>query len=397
VKVTLIGCGMMGRATAYALAHAEDAVDLTLMDADDQRAASTASWVTETGAQARASSDLEAALDTADAISLALPWPATLQILEQAVKRGTPVASIARPHYDDIPRLVAVTKPAQVPVLLPVGLEPGLTEILTIYLAGKLDHVREVHTYCGCVPRQPRGPLGYTILFGGDALPILQGDAYMAKAGRLVTLPRFSGVEEIFIEGVGMLEAHHDGMVPWLTEHPLLRDADCSQKTLRWPGFADRVHLLAAAGLLDERPLDVDGESVVPKRVVDRCLAPWVAPRPGDRDVGILDVSVQGLLSGRQTTAQALVIDYSDPVPSLSAMARLTGFTLAICTKMLASGSVPRAGWAQPHLALSPALVQRLLDQLRHHGVRIEVAVRQDRAQDIDHLAPANPGSGDTI
>jgi lysine 6-dehydrogenase len=160
VKITLIGCGMMGRSTAYALAHAEDAVDLTLMDADDQRAVSMASWVTEMGAKARASSDLEAALDTADAISLALPWPAALQILEQAVQRGTPVAGIARPRSDDIPRLVAVTETAQVPVMLPVGLEPGLTEILTIYLAGKLDHVREVHTYCGCVPRQPRGSRG---------------------------------------------------------------------------------------------------------------------------------------------------------------------------------------------------------------------------------------------
>jgi saccharopine dehydrogenase-like NADP-dependent oxidoreductase len=397
VKITLIGCGMMGQGTAYALAQADDGVDLTLMDADDQRAASTASRVTEMGAQARVSSDLEASLDTADAVSLALPWPATRKILEQVVKRGTPVASIARPHSDDIPGLVAMTKPAQVPVLLPVGLEPGLTEILTIYLARKLDQVREVRTYCGCVPRQPRGPLGYTILFGGDVVHIAQGDVYMAKAGRLVTLPRYSGVEEIFIDGVGMLEAHHDGMVPWLTEHPLLRDADCSQKTVRWPGFADRVNLLAAAGLLDQRPLDVDGVSVVPKRVLDRCLAPWVAPRPGDRDVGILDISVQGMLSGRQTTAQALVIDYSDPVPSLSAMARLTGITLATCTKMLASGSVPHAGWAQPHHALSPVLVQQLLDQLRHHGVRIEVAVRQDRAQDIDHLAPANPGSGDTI
>jgi lysine 6-dehydrogenase len=393
VKITLIGCGMMGRSTAYALAHAEEAVDLTLLDADDQRAANMASWVTELGAQARASADLEDALGTADAVSLAVPWPVALQVLEQAVKRGTPVASIARPRTDDIPRLVEVAKPAQVPLLLPVGLEPGLTEILTIYLAGKLDHVREVRGYCGCVPRQPRGPLGYAILFGGDELPILQHDVYIAKAGRLMTVPRFSGVEEIFIDGVGMLEAHYDGMVPWLTEHPLLRDADCSQKTLRWPGFADRIHLLAEAGLLDQRPLDVDGVSVVPKRVLDRCLAPWVAPRPGDRDVGILDIGVQGLLGGRQTTAQALVVDYSDPMPSLSAMARLTGLTLAICTKMLASGSVPGAGWAQPHLALSPAQVEQLLDELRQHGIRIEIAVRQDGAKDIDQLAPASPGS----
>lgn len=389
MNITLIGCGMMGRSTAYGLAQAEDAVNLTLMDADNQRAESMASWVTEMGGQARASSDLEAALDTADAISLALPWPAALRIIEQAVQRGKPVASIARPRTDDIPHLAEVAERAQVPLLLPVGLEPGLTEILTIYLAGKLDQVREVRGYCGCVPRQPRGPLGYTILFGGDELPILQHDVYIAKAGRLMTVPRFSGVEEIFIDGVGMLEAHYDGMVPWLTEHPLLRDADCSQKTLRWPGFADRIHLLAEAGLLDVRPLDVDGVSVAPKRVLDKCLAPWVAPRPGDRDVGIVDVSVQGLLGGRQTTARVLVTDYADPAPSLSAMARLTGFTLAICTKMLASGSVPQTGWAQPHLALSPALVDQLLDQLRHQGVRIEVAVGQDNTQDTDHLAPA--------
>jgi lysine 6-dehydrogenase len=396
VKITLVGCGMMGRSTAYALAQAEDAVDLTLVDADDQRAADMAGWVTELGAPARASSDLEAALDTADAIGLAVPWPAARQIVEEAVNRGKPVTSIARPHYDELPDLVAVTEPAQVPVLLPVGLEPGLTEILAIYLAGKLDQVREVRTYCGGVPCEPRGPLGYTILFGGDTLPILQGDVYAARAGRLVKMPRFSGVEEIFIEGVGMMEAHYDGMVPWLTEHPLLRDADCTQKTLRWPGFADRVQLFAAAGLLDTQPIDVDGVTVAPKRVLDRCLAPLVAPRPGDRDVSVLNISVQGLLSGRQATARALVVDYTDPVTGLSAMARLTGFTLAACTRMLASGSVSQTGWAQPHLALGPALVEQLLDQLRQHGIRIEVDVRQDGAPDTDDLTPASTGSGGT-
>ena len=40
-----------------------------------------------------------------------------------------------------------------------------------------------------------------------------------------------------------------------------------TQKTVRWPGYAAKVTALREMGLLSEKPIDVDGAQVAPKKV----------------------------------------------------------------------------------------------------------------------------------
>jgi len=358
MRIALLGCGMMGRGAAYGLAGNPAVRQLVLLDRDRFRADRLARWIaTCFPTEVTVDTDPVSAVDGSDAVAMAMPWDATRTAIPVALSAGVPVASITRPRYTELAGLHAEAVRWRGRLLLPLGLEPGLTE---------------VDIRCGGVPRVPRGPLGYTAHFGGGLLPIGQREALTLRAGRPVAVPRFSGVETTWVDDLGQFEAYHDGMVPWLADHPALRGIDATQKTLRWPGFAPAITGLARLGLLDDRPVDVDGVRVAPRRVVERVLASTVAPRSdgddGD-DLVVLDLAARGVVDGRPATVRTTLIDSSDPDAPLSAMARTTGFALAAGTVLLADGTLTGSGWLKPHLAVTGLAFTRLMGELTRRGV----------------------------
>ncbi|SCL14945.1 Saccharopine dehydrogenase, NADP-dependent [Micromonospora nigra] len=375
MRVALFGCGRMGLGCAHSLATDPAVTRLTLFDTDPDRAHDTAHRITPyaTGTVTVAT-DPDAARAGHDVLATALPWAACRDLIGTAARTGVPIAGIARPHQDDLAMLGDLDRPGTSTVLLPIGLEPGLTELLAAELAERLDYTRSVEIFCGGIPSTPREPVGHVSFFGGESahhLPIAQRDSLATRHGRLVTVPRFSGLEERHFDGIGTLQAYHDGMVPWLRTHPALSEADCTQKTVRWPGFGEAVTRLAQLGLLGEEPVDVDGARVVPRRLVERVLAPRVMARPADTDLVVLEVIAHGALGGRPHGLRVRLTDTHDPATGLAAMTRCTGFALAAASLLLAGGEVGGAGWQMPHLAIRGAARGRLLDTLRRHGIRI--------------------------
>lgn len=375
MKAAQFGCGKMGAGAAYALATDPATTRLTLVDRDRARAEETARLIAPYATcRIVVSSDPDTAISGQDVLTMALPWAATRHLIEEAARGGRPVASITRPPVEQLDTLHTVARAGDSSLLLPIGLEPGLTELLAASLAERLDHTTAVEIFCGGIPREPREPIGHVTFFGGENahhLPIAQRDAYAAATGRIIRLPRFSGLEQRSFRGVGNLQAFHDGMVPWLCEHPALDRADCTQKTVRWPGFGEAVTELARLGLLAEEPVDLDGTSVVPRRLTERVLAPQLVAGARDNDLVVLDVAVQGTIAGRPAHLRTELRDAHDPATGLSAMARTTGFTLAAAGVLLAEDAIGGTGWLVPHLTIRGDVRKRLFRSLARHGISI--------------------------
>ncbi len=254
--------------------------------------------------------------------------------------------------------------------MLGCGLEPGLTEILGRRLAERLDRVDELHIQCGGIPERPAPPLGYKIVFGGRELPLREAPAVAIEEGRVVSLPRYSGVEPVTVPGVGELEAWHEGFATSLLEIPALQGLRVgTQKTLRWPGYAAKATVLRELGLLAETPVVVDGAPVVPKRVLDALLYPRVRLEPGERDLAVLRVVAVGERDGRPARAHAELVDrWTD---GFTAMARTTSFTASVVARMIARGEVAPRGARRPETVVTGAAVDHLLRELLTHGIRV--------------------------
>ena len=216
-----------------------------------------------------------------DAILAALSKQTIPAATRAAIAAKKPLVDLSQPLDADAPGLIAEVKAAGALVIPGCGVEPGLTEIMARYLAEKLDRVDELHIQCGGIPEKPAPPLGYKIVFGGRQMPLRDFDGHTVEDGKLQKVTRYSGVEPTTYAGVGELEAWHENFMPWLLDLDAFKGLKTgTQKTVRWPGYAAKVTTLRELGLLSEKPIDVDGVQVAPKKLLDAVLYP---ARPAGR------------------------------------------------------------------------------------------------------------------
>lgn len=386
MRILVIGSGLMGPAAAYN-AMVDDAVEkVTVCDlSEDQLSACRETLRGMPGADKVDYRRLDMN-DRAESIAVmkdhgagvaALPRVASMIAMPLALEACMPYVDLTRVPDEALEEWKTSYADSRGFVILGCGLEPGLTEIMARHLAERLDRTDELHIQCGGIPESPSPPLGYKIVFGGRRLPLRESTARAVVDGRLVDVPRYSESEPAVFEGVGECEAWHEGFMPWLLEVEALKGLRSgTQKTVRWPGYADKVTVLRELGLLSEEPLDVDGVSVIPKHVVDAVLYPSVKMSPEDRDITAYRVTVIGEKDGRPATRTAEMIDRYDEATGFTSMARTTAFTAAIAARMAARGDLPRPGvpFVTPEQAIYGDCFDTLIGELDRMDVRFRIS-----------------------
>ncbi|HYW50149.1 MAG TPA: saccharopine dehydrogenase C-terminal domain-containing protein, partial [Gemmatimonadaceae bacterium] len=90
-------------------------------------------------------------------------------------------------------------------------------------------------------------------------------------------------------------------------------------------------------GLYDATPIDVKGTSVVPRDLFIAQVGPKLR-RPASADLVALRVIVTGTKDGAHRTRSYDLLDYYDAEHGITAMMRVTGYTLSITGQMMVSG-----------------------------------------------------------
>lgn len=376
----VIGAGLMGPAAACNAMKDANVARVTLVDRDPSQLDSARRLLSscdkydklvtatvdlnDTSAAARLFAGHDAALS-------ALHWEASLLAFRAALDAGVPVVDLAIPIEEDLPELRREVERRNGMIVLGCGLEPGLTEVMARYLATGLDSVDELHIKCGGIPDHPAGPLGYRIVFGGKALPLRAIDALVIEDGKPAFVPRYSGLETTTFEGVGEVEAWHEGVLRWMLDLPELQGLRyVTQKTLRWPGYAMKATVLNDLGLLSTEPIEVDGAMVVPKKVVDAVLYPYVRLREGEGDITLFRVDLTGMKNGSPVKLRAEMVDRMDRVPGFTSMARTTAFTGMIAARMIARRQITEPGLHTAEQIFDPDRFDLMMAELAEEGIR---------------------------
>ena len=287
MHILVIGSGLMGPAAAFNAMSDPTVKTVTLADMDPtQLETARARLAALPGGEKVRTVTLDlrnqeqaiAVMAAADAVVAAIPSVTIPLGVAAAAEAGTPWVDLSWPPPDQLESLRHLVAEKGALVIPGCGVEPGLTEIMARHLAEKLDTVEELHIKCGGIPAVPSGPLHYKIVFGGKRLPLREANARIAQDGALVEVPRYSGVETFDVEGIGEVEAWHEGFMPWLLELDALRDLKLgTQKTVRWPGYAAKVTALRELGLLSMSPWRWTGCRWRPRRSWTRSSTPTCA------------------------------------------------------------------------------------------------------------------------
>jgi len=176
----------------------------------------------------------------------------------------------------------------------------------------------------------------------------------------------FSTVEKVrFPAPIGTLEAFcTDGLASLVYTLPNMRVMD--EKTLRWPGHADRMNILLESGFFSKDKIQVGDAEVSPLDVSYSVLGKKL--REGQpEDMTVMRVEAKGRSGGVAFD----MVDRYDKVNGVTSMGKTTGYTCSIVTQMIGRGEIQGKGVVPPESAVTGNQVGKLLSELSRRGVRV--------------------------
>lgn len=385
MRMLVLGAGAQGSSCAYDLLNNQD---VTLVGLADLKVDSVAPFLQKyVGERLQTivldvtdSESVNAVISGYDCVLSALPYYLNLEVSRIAVKNGVNFCDLGgnteivleQKEFDTI------AKRNDVSAVVDCGLAPGMVNILAQYGIDMLDSVNSVRMYVGGLPANPVPPLNYQVVYSLEgALDYYTTDSWVLQNGAATRVKALSDVERVdFDEPIGELEAFHTaGGLSTMASRYDGRINRMEYKTLRYPGHAHIMSAIRELGFLDTTPLDVKGQQVVPRdltvSVMNRALK-----KPDSPDIVVLRVIVNGIKDGQGHTVTFELVDRYDAQTGLSAMMRVTGFSLSITGQMQVKRMIA-SGVHTSDEAVPPA---QYIAALKERGIVVNVLETSDDA-----------------
>lgn len=249
----------------------------------------------------------------------ALPSRFGFAVMRAAVEVRRPLVDVSFCAEDPL-SLDDDARRAGVALVPDAGLAPGISHLVCGHAVSR-GPVDALTIYVGGVAQDRSRPYGYVVTWSlDDLLEEYVRPARIVRDGAAVTLPVFSEMESLHVDGVGEMEAFlSDGLRTLIDTLPQVPRME--EKTLRWPGHVDAVRPLVEAGTFVEtfraRCIEAQPQDLV---------ALVVRVRRGDR------------------VSTMTMTDRADPATGLTAMARTTALTTSVTAQLVARGGLRGAG-----------------------------------------------------
>ncbi len=375
MKVLVLGCGNIGSVAAEDFVKSVNSVEVFVADKNVARAkkvvqrvgTANVSWIQLDTSNHR---ELTRALGNFDLAMGFLPGSLGYHLLRACVDVGIDLVDVSYMPEDPLTMNDKAVR-ASVTIVPDCGLAPGVSNILVGHSLIRLDKVQTVRIMVGGLPDTPIPPLGYVITWSPESLI----DEYTRKAriveeGEIVDVEALKGLEEVELPHFGKLEAFYtDGLRTLL--HTIRNVETMWEKTLRYPGHAEKVGLLKALGFFDERQIAFKDVRISPRRLTVKLFEEklW---KPEVKDVVTLKIEVSGIKNDRQVRYVYNLLDRFDEKQGITAMARTTAYPASITAQLILRGVIREKGVVPPEkLGMHEELFQVFLDELEKRGVKI--------------------------
>jgi lysine 6-dehydrogenase len=371
MKISVLGAGMVGSIIARDLAS-DPNLEVTSFDRSDEALARVAGHGIAT--KRLDAADLAAvakAVAGSSVVVNAVPGFLGFNCLRTIITSGIPVVDIAF-MPEDFFELEDLAREHDVPAVVDFGVAPGMSNLLVGHAVTRFQEVLKCEIVVGGLPRRRTLPWEYTAPFSPvDVLEEYTRPARLVEHGQVVERPALSELEAIELPVVGTLEAFNtDGL------RTLIRTVDAPfmrERTLRYPGYVDKILLLRDSGFLSTEARLVAGQMVRPFDLTASLLFEAWKLADDEPELTVMQVAVEGLQNGQHKRLTWDLYDEYDPSTGMSSMARTTGFPAAIMARMLARNEVPLRGIIPPeNIGALPDLTRHIMAELAARKVHFK-------------------------
>ena len=306
----------------------------------------------------------------------AVPGAIGFELLGKLIQLGKPIVDIA--FYPEDPTILnesAIRNGSC--VICDMGVAPGMSHLLTGYAGSKLEEINSILIYVGGLPAERKQPWEYKAVFSpADVIEEYTRPARLIEFGKLIEKPALSDIETIYFEGIGTLEAFNsDGLRSLVST---MKADFMAEKTLRYPGHAEKIKLLRDSGFLSDQPIKSEDYSESPLSLTKKILFKEWQLQPGEIDYTIMRIIVEGKTS--EFTKKRFTFELFDQYDSETethSMARTTGYAATAALRLIYSGLYTKPGIHFPEIiGKNENAVKLIIEKLQERNIYFEELIQ---------------------
>jgi len=367
-KVLLLGAGLVGRPMALDLIKDESLVVAIADINKDQLNNVDNDQIHKIQADLSDKDELKALVNDYDIILNAVPGSIGFQTLKWCIEKGKDVVDIA--FYPEDPfDLSELASSMGVRVICDMGVAPGMSNLLTGHAASRLEHISKIDIYVGGLPKVRTKPWEYKVVFSPtDVIEEYTRPARLVENGKIVTKPPLTEIELLQFENIGTLEAFNsDGLRSLMFT---IKAEQMREKTLRYPGYAEKIKLLSDNGFFNKESIDVGGQKVSPLEMTSKLLFDQWKLQAGEEDITVMRIIVEGNNNKESYRYTYDQYDEYNPESGVHSMARTTGYPATMAVRVLEKGLYTKTGITVPeYLGKDQSIVDFMLAGLKERGI----------------------------
>lgn len=368
-KILVLGCGLVGKTIAKDLA---ESYSVAVVDINETslNEISQFSNIQTFKTDLRQDENLKELIENFTFIVSAVPGFLGYDILKTLVEMGKKVVDIS--FFPESPfTLQEIAKANGSIAVVDCGIAPGFSNMIVGNYYKRIK-VEKVLILVGGLPFARHLPFEYKAPFSlMDVLEEYIKPARFKHSGKIIEKPALSEVELIDFEGIGTLEAFlTDGVRTLLNT---LEIPNIKEKTLRYPGYAEKINFLRECGFLSSIQIEFQNGKVSPLEVTSRLLFPKWKLAPNELEFTLLKVIIEGYRDSSRIVVEYQVFDRTDEIKQDSSMGRTTGFTATAVMNLIISNKINATGIITPEeLAFDNSTFDFVVEYFKSRKISIQ-------------------------
>ncbi len=373
-KVIVLGAGLIGMPLATDLAK-DGRFEVAVADKSWQQLERIATpSVGKKHLDLEETYELKKYLKQFDLVVNAVPGFMGFNTLKTVIETGKDCVDIAF-YPENVFDLSGLAAEKGVRVISDMGVAPGMSNLLAGYAASKMDAVDKVDIFVGGLPVVRKLPWEYKAVFSPtDVIEEYTRPARVVENGKIVTKPPLTDIELLEFDEVGTLEAFNsDGLRSLMFT---LKAKNMREKTLRYPGYAEKIKFLAENGFFNTALMEIGGGTVSPLQMTSKLLFKQWKLEEGEEDITVMKIVVEGNKAGKPVSYTFDLYDRYDKKTQTHSMARTTAYAASQAVRLMVSGLHTQKGIVVPEqLGSNEKIVNFMLSGLAAHNVNYKTTV----------------------
>ncbi|GIV34974.1 MAG: saccharopine reductase [Chitinophagales bacterium] len=319
----------------------------------------------------------------------AVPGHMGFKTARTVIEAGRPLVDISF-FPEDAFLLNRLAEARGVTAIVDCGIAPGFSNMIAGY-HHQLMCITSFTCYVGGIPKNPEPPFYYKAPFSPiDVIEEYTRPARLMVDSVEVIKEPLTDVETLYFKNIGHLEAFNtDGLRTLLQTVSI---PNMKEKTLRYPGHAEKIQLLRKAGFFSQTPVMVNGKKITPFDMTAALLFPLWKLKPGEPEYTLMRIVLHGHENGQQVEYRYALFDTYDEKTGITSMARTTGYTCTAVARLVAEGIYTQPGISPPeYVGARSICFDYILRYLKTKGIRITRKKKVIKEATPPQTSPGSP------